>query len=295
VGKKFLKKIVLWILRALNMDLLLFIKRKDTYRPVYISHLGEQSTVMLRNNYESELEMLMPHILSIKSGAVIDVGANVGQTMKTVHKIGHTGPYFGFEPDHSAAFVANYFIQKNKISNFYLFPIGFSDESAVVGLNKRNIMFDITASIDNHYRPSSFYSYDTKIYVAHADDIIEKLAVDSISFIKIDVEGAETEVLYGLSKTIDEHSPFIIFELLNNYLRMESRTLPEETADYREEKHKRIENFFADKKYCVYRIHLDASLEKITSFTPDDDDTLPTNYLACHENDALKLPAAFIV
>ena len=43
---------------------------------------------------------------------------------------------------------------------------------------------------------------------------MEDLGINSVSVLKIDVEGAEVEVLDGLRKTIAEKRPFIICEIL---------------------------------------------------------------------------------
>jgi FkbM family methyltransferase len=45
------------------------------------------------------------------------------------------------------------------------------------------------------------------------DSIIEKLHIDNIRLIKIDVEGAEIEVIKGAIKTIVKHRPTIIVEV----------------------------------------------------------------------------------
>jgi hypothetical protein len=45
------------------------------------------------------------------------------------------------------------------------------------------------------------------------DSIIEKLHIDNVRLIKIDVEGAEIEVIKGAIKTIVKHRPTIIVEL----------------------------------------------------------------------------------
>ena len=46
------------------------------------------------------------------------------------------------------------------------------------------------------------------------DDLLRTLAPNRISFIKIDVEGAELEVLQGLAKTLAEHRPIVLCEIV---------------------------------------------------------------------------------
>lgn len=62
------------------------------------------------------------------------------------------------------------------------------------------------------------YRVIIQIYAARGDDVICRLKISSMALIKIDVEGAEFEVLHGLKVSIKKYRPFIIFEVLNNYL-----------------------------------------------------------------------------
>ena len=48
--------------------------------------------------------------------------------------------------------------------------------------------------------------------VAPIDELLSNIETASISFIKIDVEGHEIEALKGASKTLQKHSPVIVFE-----------------------------------------------------------------------------------
>jgi hypothetical protein len=49
------------------------------------------------------------------------------------------------------------------------------------------------------------------------DEVIQELGVTAISVLKIDVEGAELDVLRGLANTINRFSPFILCEILPVY------------------------------------------------------------------------------
>lgn len=45
------------------------------------------------------------------------------------------------------------------------------------------------------------------------DDLVAKATLDHIDLIKVDVEGAEVEVLEGAKKTLEEHKPPIVVEI----------------------------------------------------------------------------------
>jgi hypothetical protein len=46
------------------------------------------------------------------------------------------------------------------------------------------------------------------------DSVREELAPDRIAILKVDVEGAEADVLEGLERTIARHRPYILIEIL---------------------------------------------------------------------------------
>ncbi|MHA1664401.1 MAG: FkbM family methyltransferase [Candidatus Njordarchaeales archaeon] len=48
------------------------------------------------------------------------------------------------------------------------------------------------------------------------DDVLDKLNIGKVNYIKIDVEGAEFEVLKGLEKTLKKHRPVVIVEVLED-------------------------------------------------------------------------------
>jgi FkbM family methyltransferase len=61
-----------------------------------------------------------------------------------------------------------------------------------------------------------YRNYDVQIATTDADAItIDSLKLKNVDFIKIDVEGAELEVLKGSRKTIKKNSPHILIEVHN--------------------------------------------------------------------------------
>ena len=101
-------------------------------------------------------------------------------------------------------------------------PIALSDKNGIKSLNVRDDGYysqaSSVSSIVDGLRPDKFYSYKKYIYAARGADGICSLKISSIALLKIDVEGAELEVLRGLKVSIEKYRPFIIFEVLNNYL-----------------------------------------------------------------------------
>ena len=74
--------------------------------------------------------------------------------------------------------------------------------------------YDASGSTIKGFRSDSFYSTSKYVPVFRGDALFETLEIESISVVKIDVEGAELEVLDGLQKTIAKQQPFILCEIL---------------------------------------------------------------------------------
>src|SRR4029077_19881855 len=87
------------------------------------------------------------------------------------------------------------------------------------------------------------------------EEIRHILSIEEISVIKIDVEGAELEVLQSLEQTILSKLPFIFIEILPAYSIENVNRL---------ERQKKIENLLTRWNYHICRIHTNESkVEKL--------------------------------
>jgi len=72
---------------------------------------------------------------------------------------------------------------------------------------------DSRASFISNLRPNYFAEKENVLALAYQQFYID----EKISFIKIDVEGAEYEVLKGMSKAIEKYQPIITCEVLDSH------------------------------------------------------------------------------
>ncbi len=163
-------------------------------------------------------------ILQVKSGAVIDVGANIGKVLNNILFIDENIKYIGFEPQPYAASMIQIFINENHLKDKFIFPIGLSDKFSVEDL------YSFGDDFSNFYNPGATNdetfiethkekSLKRKIVLENGDRMLKSLNVEDIAVIKIDVEGAERKVIEGLKQTISNKRPFLIFEMLPFSLR----------------------------------------------------------------------------
>lgn len=262
--------------------------------------LGDNTYIrrrFLRNQLEKTLEHeaflddIFAAALNNKEGTVIDVGVNTGQTLFKVLSIDKDRPYLGFEPQITPASCVEHFLVENNIKHHCIMPIALSDRNGSIPINIRGdgifSMASALASMVDGFRPKDFYSHSKHIYAARGDDVIQELGISSISLIKIDVEGAELEVMRGLKTTIEKHRPFLIFEVLHHYLAVTDEALDKETIGFRESRIQELEEIIRSNNYRIYQVIGNNEITKVEKIKPRMVNNLEsTDYIAVpDEND----------
>lgn len=141
----------------------------------------------------------------------------------------------------------------NGLTNHTIFPIGLSDKTGIAKLGTK-FENDASVSIVGEYRPKGFHTTYSYIPVVKGDEIVDQLELNAIAFIKIDVEGAELEVLKGFSNTLARFRPFLLFEVLPHYLLITKTTLDPHTRKVRDARHKEVDHFIRSFEYTLIRI-----------------------------------------
>jgi len=153
---------------------------------------------------------LLKVALNIKNGVVIDIGAHVGELLLNLFCADSQRTYIGFEPNPSSYFYIQELIDQNLFTDASVFPIAISNQESVEKLSYSGIG-DPAASLI--YRQNS--RNQVKVFTKIFDNIAPNLVKEPIAFIKIDVEGAEADVLGGMKVTVMRERPFIYCELTN--------------------------------------------------------------------------------
>lgn len=256
--------------------------------------IGDKEYVMYRffpnslasaNQHESWLDDIYKKVLNQKQGAFVDVGVNTGQTLLKLLQIDGDRQYIGFEPQIAPSFSVEHFLVENRLTNHIIIPIGLSNKHGLVKLKIRGHGFGSLsssfASFVDGFRPDDFYMYSKYAYTVPGDEIIPYLNLNSIAMIKIDVEGAELEVIEGLASCIESYMPFILFEVLHHYLAATNEELDEEMISFREGRIARLEKILRSKRYSIYQICGEREIQKVQKIKPKKvSDMTTTNYLA---------------
>ena len=213
-------------------------------------------------------EWLIPWLslaLRLTSGAFVDVGANIGQTLIKYRSLDRERDYVGFEPNPEAASFLIRLAQLNQL-NAKILPCGLSSAPSLLQFFQR-WTFDSTASIVHGFRPESDHP-DNKRYVPvlKGDDVLKEIEINAVGVIKIDVEGGELEVLDGLQETLKSSQPIIFCEILP------TKKISDEIAAFRRKRKDKTEQLLQSCGYAIYRLSKDRTEMAPYRTFPDDAD-----------------------
>jgi FkbM family methyltransferase len=145
----------------------------------------------------------------IKPGmTVLDIGADIGYyTLLFARLVGAKGRVFSFEPIPKANWYLNKNIEINRLDNVKTCAFALFDQAGTVCLedpfNKSKI--DVSKQIIS--------GNDIQVEAKVFDGLKSKEMIDGVDLVKMDVEGAELNVLRGMRHTLDTYHPKILIEV----------------------------------------------------------------------------------
>ena len=141
-----------------------------------------------------------------------DIGANLGFfSLIGAKRVGSTGCVYSFEPVAGNAVSVRENVRLNGLDNVGLFEVavGRSSGSAELLLTEWNGGASLSSSA---VKPSDPVSR-RNVRVVALDDFIPAEKLRMPTFVKIDVEGLELEVIQGMTKTIATARPILLYEV----------------------------------------------------------------------------------
>ena len=164
---------------------------------------------------EYEQEVFKKILKLVQPGSVfIDVGAHIGRYSFPLAKlVGKDGLVIAIEPDPLAFRALSMGIKLNNLRNVLALNIALGDSEGKAILCQK--LISATSSIIEFDKCQRFIEVSLK----RLDNVVEELELTRINVIKIDVEGAEIQVLKGAVKTIKRFKPLIIVEVRNSNIK----------------------------------------------------------------------------
>jgi FkbM family methyltransferase len=153
-----------------------------------------------------------PHVMStldrlLGDGDVfVDVGANVGfHTFRASARVGGAGRVVAVEANPENARLIAHTIESNSIGNVELVPVALAGGRGYVS-------FGTHVGSNGGFLPDGADTTGSGRGTIVPTMALDDLDLDSVSVVKIDVEGAEAIVIDGALATIERHRPTFVME-----------------------------------------------------------------------------------
>ncbi len=229
----------------------------------------------IRGGHWSEPEIDLVRFGVREGDTVLDVGANFGLYCYHLSRaVGPSGRVLAFEPLPEASATLGLVVRLLGLSNVRVFQKGCADETA-------RVAFEIPVQSSGAIAAGQAYiglrnddregradqvrwAKTMRVFgdVVRLDDFLPEL--DSVSFIKCDIEGAELLAFRGAAKTISRHFPSVICEINPWFLEGFGIDIDDLTG------------FFFERGYRLYR-YVDGRLRNQSA-----SDVVEDNYLFLH-------------
>jgi len=149
--------------------------------------------------YENEKQRAFTHW--VKAGNVVyDIGANVGYyTLLASTLVGETGLVMAFEPLPANLIYLRKHLTLNGVYNTQIFEVAVSNENGTAMFSEMS-----ERSVGHLERTGKL-----EVQVVKLDTLYENGVIPPPDVMKIDVEGAEHQVLTGALSILEEHHPVI--------------------------------------------------------------------------------------
>lgn len=215
----------------------------------------------LISNYEAWMDEVLAQILSHRKGAFVDVGANIGQTLLKVLSVDKGLDYYAIEPNEVCAEYLKELAISNNYTKLKVFTYALSDSKGEAELLLR-FRDDILATTSPSFRKYTKYTSALTVPQTTGDTLFQPLNIDSLSTLKIDVEGGEYGVLQGFTQTIQQHQPYLLLEILPLHSK------DPDVAKFRMDNASAIISLLGEWGYSLYNIRQKSQVKTVGDISP---------------------------
>jgi FkbM family methyltransferase len=162
-------------------------------------------------DYPFEPEVKLIGAIGLGGRVALDVGANTGLYSTILERIVGSGNLYIFEP------LPHLHVDlKRRFAKAHVFDIALSDREGVEQIRVPYIggkRYDTRASLNDHAEANQTSFEAIEVRLSSLDVLVKQVGIDSIGFIKIDVEGHELQVIEGAVETIERFHPLMLVEI----------------------------------------------------------------------------------
>jgi len=179
----------------------LILSENQYFAPKYALHRPAVSNLLNGNLYEPDTHDFVRNFCGAFKGSMVHAGTFFGDMIPNFSK-SISGNLYAFEPVFENYVLAKLCVNSNKLSNVILMNSALSDSLG-------NLYINTSEGDGKHAGGASTISDSGEICVAIN---IDRLCIDDLVLIQLDVEGHELTALTGAQETIMKSRPVIAIE-----------------------------------------------------------------------------------
>lgn len=227
-------------------------------------------TILANGNYESLLERTILG-LSELSDKFLDIGANMGFYAIGAALVNKNIEVIAFEPNPGIRNSLSENIRLNNVErNIQILEFALSNFSGNANFSVPAFTGSGGGSLMNLH-PEEGLPSEFSVSVEKLDNLSAKTS--GTDLVKIDVEGAEFQLIQGAIHTLKATRPTIVIELLRKWMNPFG-TMPQDVID-----------LLSDLEYICFAVG-ETSLQQVTNI---DASTVETNFIFCHKGNSRHL------
>lgn len=235
------------------LGLKLLVSNKDCGVGMYLRTKGEFESVQTK----LFLDALKPGMI------VFDIGANVGYYSVLASKmVGVKGKVYAFEPDPNSVKLLKKNIALNKCRNVVVVPyaVGGKDGAAILSIDEANP--------GESYLGGNGTKKQIMVWAIALDSFVQKRKIAKVNVVKMDIEGAEVDVLNGGKSFFKKQNKLTLFTECNPRAMLRFRNTEKDLVRALESlglKMKTIVNEFNKTRAVYSEKKLDGMLANVTA------------------------------
>jgi FkbM family methyltransferase len=205
-----------WVRRRISLHLSVAVKRRGLNMkiPLGVSGVNLNDTLSHLKWNGSWKANVFEKLVQGAQPVFVDVGANIGQTLLEIFATHPNATYLGFEPIPVCAAYVAAMIEANEWKKATILTSALAADEGVLALYRHSgYITDTCATVLEDFRPGRDFS-KSWIPCLRFDAVRDKLKLDHIDLVKIDVEGAELDVITGMEDTLNSIRPVVLCEVL---------------------------------------------------------------------------------
>ena len=147
---------------------------------------------------------------------IYDIGGYVGiHSIFFANAVRGNGKVITFEPNPTNFREIVFNLKINNFKNVQVIPLGIGKERGILELNIDPIRYSRGSFIQKNQNLSfkKTESLKVKVKIDSIDNLIKEKTIPPPNFVKIDVEGFESEVIQGMIFTIENYNPELFIEI----------------------------------------------------------------------------------